>query len=84
VITRSQPPRPLRQRAVETAGESVRESGIAEVIRQDVTIQDGKVSEFPPRNLVQVRQESAGDRLSADRFGQIAVSHQGGSTPPVA
>lgn len=46
MITRSQPPRPLRQRAVETAGECVRELGIAEVIRQDVTIQDGKVSEF--------------------------------------
>lgn len=49
MITRSQPPRPLRQRAVETAGESVRELRIAEVIRQDVTSQDGKVSEFRVR-----------------------------------
>ena len=35
--------------AVEAAGESVRELRIAEVIRQDVTIQDGKVSEFRVR-----------------------------------
>jgi dodecin len=35
--------------AVETAGESVRELRIAEVIRQDVTIEDGKVSEFRVR-----------------------------------
>jgi dodecin len=32
--------------AVETVGKSVRELRIAEVIRQDVTIDDGKVSEF--------------------------------------
>ncbi len=35
--------------AVEAAGESVRELRIAEVVRQDVTIQDGKVSEFRVR-----------------------------------
>jgi flavin-binding protein dodecin len=35
--------------AVETAGESVRELRIAEVIRQDVTIAEGKVSEFRVR-----------------------------------
>jgi flavin-binding protein dodecin len=35
--------------AVETAGESVRELRIAEVLRQDVTIADGKVSEFRVR-----------------------------------
>lgn len=35
--------------AVETAGESVRELRIAEVIRQDVTIEDGKVSGFRVR-----------------------------------
>lgn len=35
--------------AVETAGESVRELRIAEVIRQDVTIADGKVAEFRVR-----------------------------------
>ena len=32
--------------AVETAGESVRELRIAEVLRQDVTIADGKIAEF--------------------------------------
>lgn len=35
--------------AVETAGESVRELRIAEVIRQDVTIADGKIAEFRVR-----------------------------------
>jgi flavin-binding protein dodecin len=35
--------------AVETAGESVRELRIAEVVRQDVTIADGKISEFRVR-----------------------------------
>ena len=34
------------QNAVETAGQSVRELRIAEVLRQDVTIEDGKVSGF--------------------------------------
>ncbi|GIK76841.1 MAG: dodecin domain-containing protein [Acidobacteria bacterium] len=35
--------------AVATAGESVRELRIAEVIRQDVTIEDGKVADFRVR-----------------------------------
>lgn len=35
--------------AVETAGESVRELRIAEVVRQDVTIENGKVSAFRVR-----------------------------------
>ena len=35
--------------AVSAAGESVRELRIAEVVRQDVTIEDGKVSGFRVR-----------------------------------
>lgn len=35
--------------AIETAGASVRELRIAEVVRQDVTIEDGKVSGFRVR-----------------------------------
>ena len=35
--------------AVETAGQTVRELRIAEVVRQDVTIEDGKVSGFRVR-----------------------------------
>jgi flavin-binding protein dodecin len=35
--------------AVNAAGESVRELRIAEVVRQDVTIEDGKVSGFRVR-----------------------------------
>ena len=35
--------------AVETAGESIRELRIAEVVRQDVTIENGKVSGFRVR-----------------------------------
>jgi flavin-binding protein dodecin len=37
------------QSAVEAAGASVRELRIAEVIRQDVTIEDGKVSGYRVR-----------------------------------
>jgi flavin-binding protein dodecin len=37
------------QNAVEAAGQSVRELRIAEVVRQDVTIEDGKVSGFRVR-----------------------------------
>jgi hypothetical protein len=40
---------PAAKNAVETAGESVRELRIAEVVRQDVTIADGKISEFRVR-----------------------------------
>lgn len=35
--------------AVETAGQSVRDLRVAEVIREDVTIEDGKVAEFRVR-----------------------------------
>ena len=35
--------------AVETVGQSVRELRIGEVVRQDVTIEDGKVSGFRVR-----------------------------------
>jgi dodecin len=35
--------------AVEAAGQTVRELRIAEVVRQDVTIEDGKVSGFRVR-----------------------------------
>ena len=35
--------------AVETASESVRELRIAEVVRQDVTIEDGKISGYRVR-----------------------------------
>jgi flavin-binding protein dodecin len=45
--------------AVETAGESVRELRIAEVIRQDVTIADGKVSEFRVRLGISFKYDKA-------------------------
>lgn len=35
--------------AVETAGRSVRDLRVAEVVRQDVTIEDGKIAEFRVR-----------------------------------
>jgi hypothetical protein len=35
--------------AVETAGQSVRDLRVAEVIREDVTIEDGKIAEFRVR-----------------------------------
>ena len=43
--------------AVETAGGSIRELRIAEVIRQDVTIEDGKISGFRVRLGVSFKYE---------------------------
>lgn len=43
--------------AVETVGGTVRELRIAEVIRQDVTIENGKVSEFRVRLGVSFKYE---------------------------
>jgi flavin-binding protein dodecin len=37
------------RKAVETAGKSLRDLRIAEVVREDVTIEDGKVSGFRVR-----------------------------------
>ena len=44
--------------AVETAGKSVRGLRIAEVLRQDVTIEDGKVSGFRVRLGISFKYES--------------------------
>ena len=46
-----------RATAVATAAATVRDLRVAEVMRQDVTIENGKVSELPhaSRDLVQVR-----------------------------
>jgi dodecin len=44
--------------AVETAGGSIRDLRIAEVLRQDVTIQDGKVSEFRVRLGISFKYDS--------------------------
>jgi len=43
--------------AVETVGQSVRDLRIAEVIRQDVTIEDGKISGFRIRLGVSFKYE---------------------------
>ncbi len=45
--------------AVQTVGESVRDLRVAEVIRQDVTISDGKVSEFRIRLGVSFKYEKS-------------------------
>lgn len=44
--------------AVETAGQSVRDLRIAEVIREDVTIEDGKVAEFRVRLGISFKYEA--------------------------
>jgi flavin-binding protein dodecin len=44
--------------AVETAGGSIRDLRIAEVLRQDVTVQDGKVSEFRVRLGISFKYET--------------------------
>jgi dodecin len=46
--------------AVETAAQSVRDLRIAEVVRQDVSIQDGKVKNFRVRLAISFKYE-AGD-----------------------
>jgi len=43
--------------AVEVAGKSLRELRIAEVVRQDVTIEDGKASEYRVRLNVSFKYE---------------------------
>ena len=45
------------RQAVETAAQSVRDLRVAEVVRQDVTIENGKISSLPrpPGPLLQVR-----------------------------
>jgi flavin-binding protein dodecin len=45
--------------AVEKVGESVRELRIAEVVRQDMTINDGKVAEFRIRLDVSFKYDRA-------------------------
>jgi flavin-binding protein dodecin len=45
--------------AVEMVGQSVRELRIAEVVRQDVTIKDGKIAEFRVRLGVSFKYERA-------------------------
>jgi dodecin len=46
--------------AVETAAKSVRELRIAEVVRKDVTIEDGKVANFRVRLAISFKYESGG------------------------
>lgn len=45
--------------AVERVGESVRDLRVAEVVREDVTIEDGKVSEFRVRLDVSFKYDRA-------------------------
>jgi flavin-binding protein dodecin len=45
--------------AVETVSQTVRDLRIAEVVREDVTIQDGKVSEFRIRLGVSFKYDKA-------------------------
>jgi flavin-binding protein dodecin len=44
--------------AVETVGKSVRDLRVAEVVREDVTIEDGKISGFRVRLGVSFKYES--------------------------
>ena len=44
--------------AVETAGKSLRDLRIAEVVREDVTIEDGKVTGFRVRLAISFKYES--------------------------
>ncbi len=44
--------------AVETAGRTVRDLRVAEVLRQDVTIQDGKLTAYRVRLAISFKYES--------------------------
>lgn len=46
------------QSAVETAGKSVRDLRVAEVVRQDVTIENGKISGFRVRLGISFKYDS--------------------------
>jgi flavin-binding protein dodecin len=46
--------------AIETAAGSVRDLRIAEVVRQDVVIEDGKVSNYRVRLAISFKYESSG------------------------
>lgn len=46
--------------AIETAASSVRDLRIAEVVRQDVVIEDGKVSNYRVRLAISFKYESSG------------------------
>jgi flavin-binding protein dodecin len=46
--------------AIETAASSVRDLRIAEVVRQDVVIEDGKVSNYRVRLAISFKYESGG------------------------
>ena len=45
--------------AVETAGKSIRDLRVAEVVREDVTIENGKVTAFRVRLAISFKYETA-------------------------
>ena len=53
--------------AIETASSSLRELRVAEVVRQDVTIEDGKVSKYRVRLNVSFKYEGAAPKRTARR-----------------
>lgn len=44
--------------AVETAGKTVRDLRVAEVVREDVTIEDGKIKDYRVRLAISFKYES--------------------------
>jgi dodecin len=51
--------------AVETASKSLRDLRVAEVVRQDITIEDGKVTKFRVRLNVSFKYEGAPAKAKA-------------------
>jgi flavin-binding protein dodecin len=47
--------------AIETAANTVRDLRIAEVVRQDVAIEDGKVKQYRVRLAISFKYEGSGD-----------------------
>jgi flavin-binding protein dodecin len=55
------------KRAIETASKSLRDLRVAEVVRQDLTIDSGKVTTYRVRLNVSFKYEGAPDKKAATR-----------------
>ena len=53
--------------AVETASKSLRDLRVAEVVRQDITIEDGKVTKYRVRLNVSFKYEGTASKAKARR-----------------
>src|SRR6478609_7212698 len=74
------------QKAVQTAASTVRDLRVAEVVRQDVVIENGQVSGFRVRLAISFKYESGDEQRSTCRGGEVGSSriNYRGQTPRAA